>query len=144
MNGLEYSVDLDTGERIDVLELDPETCPGLRDPEVLRDAMWILRLCTRATRRALEDAKGGWGGPLQEALGTPPVGCLLQMEKPACSIIGECGIADAGLCTTRNLKKGLGRFPVCGEADVAPDGADLTRQVVHAWKEGRWVIIVAR
>lgn len=143
MSGLEYSVALETGEVIDVLELDPETCPALLDLEVLRSSMWLLRHCTRATRRVLEDAKGGWAGPLQEALGTPPAGCLLRMEKPVCAIIGECGIADEALCTTRNLKKGIGRFPVCWEADVPREGADLTYRVVHAWKEGRWVVIVS-
>lgn len=142
MTGLEYSITLDTGERVDVLELDPATCDALRPGPVAEALDWILSRCTRASRAELEDAKGGWCGPLQDALGTPPLGCLLKMRDPACSLVDECGIADRARCTTRNVGKGLGLFPVCWEPVAPRAGADLAWRIVHAWKEGRWVVIV--
>ena len=148
--GLEYSLVLDTGEELRFLELDSDTCPGLRSERVREAVAGVLLRCTYASRDALEEAKRGFTKRLQDALGTPPVGCLLRLARPECSLLDECGIADRAVCTTRYLSRAGGRFPVCWEPRLPerlPDpvrtaARDLAWRVVHAWREGRYVVIV--
>jgi hypothetical protein len=149
--GLEYSLVLETGEGLDVLELDSETCPELRSEAVRVAASHVLRRCTFAPQDVLEEAKRGFCKRLQDLLRTPPVGCLLSVADPECALLDECGIADSALCTTRFVSRRGGRFPVCWEArpsracpeDVRALARDLAGRVVHAWRDGRYVVIVS-
>ena len=154
VRGLEYRIPLETGEEVDVLELDSELCEELRDPEVRAAAVGALRHCVFADRRTIEDAKSGWAAPLQERLRTPPLGCLMSMSTPVCRLIDECGIADRGRCTARNVdrRRRRGLMPVCWEFPVDPslpvkvrrDARDLATRIVKAWAEGRIVIVVSQ
>jgi hypothetical protein len=150
MTGLEYSLVLETGEEIDILELDPEVYVELQSAEVKAAASSILKRCSYVSRDVLEEAKNGFCKRLQESLRTPPLGCLLTITEPECVLMEECGIADRAICTTRYVFKSEGKFPVCWEArlsepcseDVGRKARDLTSRVVHAWRENRYVIIV--
>ena len=149
--GLEYSLVLETGEGLDVLELDPETCSELRSEAVRIAAFHILKRCTFVQREVLEEAKGGFCKRLQELLRTPPIGCLLTVSDPECSELEECGTADRSICTLRHISKSGGKFPICWEArasqpcpdDIKMQVRDLAGRVVHAWRENRYVIIVS-
>ncbi|KKL45204.1 hypothetical protein LCGC14_2358020 [marine sediment metagenome] len=149
--GLEYSLTLETGEEVEILELDPETCPELRSEDVRSAASHVLGRCTYTPRDVLEEAKGGFCKRLQELLRTPPIGCLLTVSNPECSELETCGIADRSLCTLRYVSKSGGKFPICWEAgpskpcpdDIGMQVRDLAGRVAHAWREGRYVIIVS-
>lgn len=151
IDAYDYTLNLSTGEVLLVSELDPERVGAMRNPEVLRHADPVLSLCTRASRAVLEDAKIGGTDALEDALGTPPEGCLLKLSVPVCRHVAgrSCSMADAGRCTTRSRDRRGPDFPVCWELDI-PGGLTeasvaagyLTSRVVSAWRELRYVIVV--
>lgn len=131
MNRLSYSIELNTGETVDVLELE------LDDSDEIDEG--ILQLCSRVPRSVLEEAKIGWTKPLEEALRTPPVGALLRLNK-TCSQYGDCPSGKLPTCSTSHLnrKRRGGAFPDCWD-----HGDDLiSSEIVHAWRDGAYVIIV--
>jgi len=147
---VEYVLHLSTGEEILVSELDPESVPVLRDPEVVRLADAVLSRCTVAPRWAIEDAKSGLPESLEPFLRTPPHGCLLRLSRPLCAEMRTCVLADRSRCSTvRTERRGLPGFPLCWTFDVPqfPDGErsssarDLADSVVLAWRDGRHVLI---
>jgi len=119
---VDYLVELETGERMEVAELDPERVPELRDPAVLAAAAPVLDRCTRMPRRVLESAKVGHSREFEALLGTPPIGCLLKLERPVCAEIDVCATADRAKCTTRYVAPrrhgAIGMFPPCWEFEV--------------------------
>lgn len=150
---LEYEIELETGERMSVAEFDPGRVPCLSDPEVLRAAAPVLKRCSRIPRPVLESAKMGHSREFEELVGTPPVGCLLRLERPVCAEIGFCASADPVRCTTRYVAPGrrwaVGRFPPCWEfevlderPEVASGARALAASVVAAWRGGRVAVLV--
>lgn len=144
---VEYVLPLSTGETLLVTELDPDAVPELRDPAVAACLEPVLCRCTYAPRRVLEDAKNGGTAELEDLLGTPPVGCLLKLDRPHCHeyIVSVCAVASGG-CNTRNVRRGRPCFPDCWTyllMDEDPPVARLVADaVVGAWKSGRYVVVV--
>ncbi len=151
IQSLEYLIDLSTGERINVYELDPERVNCLTDKETMLVSESVINMCSRMPRSAIESAKIGNSKHFEELMRTPAVGNLLKMEKHSCSEINICAIAKSG-CTTKNVFRtgNPGRFPICWEFDIGTEVIDraynlskiLVGCVVHAWREGKLVVIV--
>ena len=143
----EYPLRLTTGEQLDVSEIDMSVLEA--EPSVLEAFSPLLALCTQLTRSELEEAKAGWDSALKVKLRSPPAGCLVRIPSPLCGEIGHCSMASRPTCTTKNLLKKGGGFPVCWTYSLDHlDGferswaAELCDAVVHAWRQGRHVIVV--
>jgi len=148
---LEYNLELSTGERIQVSELDESRYPPLSDKVVLLTAAAVVVHCTHAARDVVEDAKSGLPERLEDFIRTPPEGCLMKLESPVCSEISQCAIANRSHCTTRYRTKASGAaFPFCwtysvkayGSPEQKAQGQDLCDSIVDAWRGGRLVVIV--
>lgn len=125
---LSYSLELSTGESLDVLEIELDGTDEL-DGE-------IARLCTTMPREVLEEAKVGHTSPFEKLLRTPPVGALLRLNG-LCDQIDDCPLANRSKCVTSNVR-GKTRFPSCWDHGVGT----LNTEVVHAWRDGAYVIVV--
>lgn len=150
---IDYVLKLGTGEELAVAELVPGLVPGMSDPAVVAAASPILLRCSRMPRHVLESAKIGNSREFEALVGTPPIGCLLKLDRPVCSEIRFCLMADREKCTTRYVDPGrrgaIGMFPPCWDFEVLdadPGVASLARQiasgVVSAWKAGQTVVVV--
>jgi hypothetical protein len=128
IDSVDYQLTLSTGERITVLELDPDRIPVLRDRGVLAAAAGVLRRCTFAPRPALEMAKAGFDRDLLPLLRGPDIG-LLKSERPACRLLDECSMAVVARCTLRNIRTKKDKTPGCWE--YGPEGG-LTEEVRRA------------
>lgn len=143
MEILEYNLTLGTGEELSFAEFDPELIPELARPDVLEASSSVLALCTYVTRVVLEKAKIRDTRGLEQALRTPPYGCLKKIDRPVCSQIRDCVSADTKTCTTHFLKKTVGAFPLCWSYRVELDDARyLCGSIISAWKDGKYVLIV--
>ena len=150
---IDYVLTLETGESVRVAELVPGLVPGLSDPSVVAAAEPVLGRCPRMPRHVLESAKAGHSREFEVLMGTPPVGCLLKLERPVCAEIRSCLMANPAKCTTKHVDPGrrgaVGMFPPCWELEV-PDASDavvyavreIASEVVSAWKAGQMVVIV--
>lgn len=148
---VEYTLRFNTGEVVEILELDEERVKALRIPEVKEELRLLLALCSPVSILALEEAKRGYSHLLETELRTPPVGTMLKLDKPDCSQFRVCPIASKILCNTRavaqNKRKSL---PECWEYTCDLPGMegvlakDLARNIVHAWDEGMYVLLVTR
>jgi hypothetical protein len=141
---LEYALTLNTGEELSFCELNSDLVPELAIPEVLQASSSILSLCTHVDRDTIEKAKREDMKPLERALRTPPYGCLMKVDKPICLDIKNCIRADKKVCTTRNTLKQIGQFPVCWTYPIETRSRELCTAIIHAWKEGKYVIIVTK
>ena len=139
---------LTTGEELEVSELDLSVVKAPK--EVLEAFAPLMALCTQVTREQLEEAKAGYDDALKKELKSSPIGCLLKNPSPTCGLIRDCGMAKPIICTTKNVSKNVGTFPSCWTYDT-PDTlmgfeyawvAEICDAVIHAWREGRFVIIV--
>ena len=143
---VEYKIRLSTGEIIQVAELEPFGVP----PDLLIAAESILQRCSRMPRSVIEEAKLGHTKKFEALMLTEPVGALIKFESPICRMIRNCAMADQTTCTTRNVKMTTGKFPICWEyecSDSVPeslcqDVQAIAFAVVHAWRNGQWVIFV--
>jgi hypothetical protein len=150
MQIFEYSLNLCTGETIRVSEismgaLDKFEKSAFEDPATFEAMSSIISLCTKAPHQAMEDAKIGHTKPLEKLLRTPPVGTLMKVDRPVCTNMFDCAMADSKKCTTR-----FSKFPECWDYAMDGDG-DLTnsmvaaheivKEIVMAWRDGRYVII---
>lgn len=146
----EYSLSLTTGERIDVSELDPGLLGEEWSEAVAAAVRPLTDMCAHVPREAVEAAKLGYDTELKRLL-RDPVGCLVMLDRPVCSVIRDCPMAVREKCTTRNAtaRKG-GLFPVCWEWQV-PDDLDpvlepavqaAAQAIVHAWRQKRHVLVV--
>lgn len=152
MQAFEYSLNLSTGEKIDVLEiplkaLDSWSKRAFQDPIAFKSMSGILSLCTTATHQAMEDAKIGYTKPLERLLKTPPIGILIKLDRPVCMSISDCAMADRKKCTTK-----FDKFPECWDyaldvegdfTEVVTIAHEIVKQIVMAWRDGRYVIIVS-
>jgi hypothetical protein len=146
---VEYVLRLGTGETISVCELNPESVDGLVDERVLRSLEASLDRCARVPKVALEEAKRGHTKKLEACLRTPPIGAMLKLDRPVCKHIMDCVMADKRVCSTRNVSESGGAFPLCWEyssesedQDVRTAAESIMNCVVHAWRNGRTVLIV--
>lgn len=161
MQIFEYSIKLGTGERISILEidvaaLDAWTSSAFKQHKARHAIAPVLKLCTMAPRQTMEDAKNGYTKPLENALRSPPDGCLMKLDKPVCANVKDCAMADAEKCTTKfNLLKN--KFPECWDYAVAGHGnngagedfddsmaaaMEVAKAIVMAWRDGKHVIVV--
>jgi hypothetical protein len=141
---------MDTGEEVLVGELDPETSPGLSDPTVLALLRDVLEWCSFVSRESVEEAKRGFTRALQSELRSTPTGALIRLRTPSCRLLKTCASADPENCTTRRMVRRRPAFPHCWEAVVEegnPESVSAARNVatyvVHAWREGRTVLIIS-
>ena len=141
----DYTIWLSTGEELQVTEIaDLEfSKSGLEDVEP------VLSLCTKLSHRELEEAKEGYDSALKSKMKSPPVGCLLRFEHPICAEIKRCSMADPKKCSTKHTSRGGGKFPICWTCSRSlpknQEQSDLTYMcniIVHAWRQGRHVIVV--
>ena len=136
----EYVLRLSTGEELQVSEL---VMAVLRTtPEAEAEFGKIRHLCTEVTAEEIEDAKIGYDRPLLRKLRAPPSGCLLKSPSPVCALIRSCSMAKPPECTTKFSRRGKPAFPRCWTWSEAPGASEVCDAVVHAWREGRHVIVV--
>lgn len=149
----DYVLILETGERFHVVEIDPSKIPEITDTKVNELLQDIILKCARMPRHVLESAKMGGTREFESLMSTPPIGCLLKLNKPVCAEINVCLMANNTKCSTRFSKlrynKPIGNFPMCWEYDVEPPENDafyaarnLASFIVSAWKQNSLVIIV--
>ncbi len=152
---IEYKLDLDTGESMEVCELDPETTPPLSDPSVQAALQPVLDQCSFVSREAVEEAKLGSSRKLTSNIRAPFWGSLLMMSRPECAHISSCATADKTKCTTKNVNQSRGKyiggsFPLCWDFQIHERFSENVRRaaiaiaavIVHAWREGRNVLII--
>ena len=123
-HSLEYSLELVTGETIDVLEIESDDLSSISDP--------VMDLITVMPRQVLEEAKIGYTRPFERLLRTPPVGALIRLDA-RCDQMSTCPMRNAAACVTSHKK-----LPDCWTGDGVRDA-----EVVRAWKDGRYVILVS-
>lgn len=142
-----YKLRLSTGEEILVAEID---IGMLEAPEaVLRASSIVTTLCTSISREIMEEAKMGYDTRFLKCLRSPPIGCLLRVYSPRCSLFKDCTMANARECTTKNSTRKGGKFPSCWSYDVSYVDAEIVAEVrefcdavIHSWRENHHVILV--
>ena len=155
MQTFEYSLQLGTGESLDVAEivmatLDDWSRKAFEDPAAAKAMHKVTSLCSRIPHRIMEYAKIGYTKPLERLLKTPPIGALMKLDKPECLNLSDCAMADQHKCTTRFLLASA-KFPECwdytliGKDEEFTDGMvaaqEIVKTIVMAWRDGRHVII---
>jgi len=153
MQTFEYSLHLDTGETMEIVEismkaLDAWTEKAFSDPAASKALTGLLSLCTKVPHQILEDAKIGYTKPLERLLKSPPVGALMKLDKPACFNVSDCIMADKDKCTTRFWSKAA-KFPECWDYHLPQDeftsamaaAQEIAKVIVMAWRDGKYVII---
>lgn len=149
----DFIIKLETNEEIHVVELDPERVIEITNEKVKNLIDNILSRCTKMPRHVVETAKLGGTREFEKLMSTPPIGCLLKIDKPVCAEINTCLSANKQKCTTRFLnvksKTHLGRFPVCWEYDTEKAEDDiyymarnLASFIILSWKINRLVVII--
>ncbi len=143
----EFPLFLSTGEEIPVSILVLELLQA--SPIVLKTFEHILSLCTQITHDELEEAKSGYDTALKKKLRSPPNACLIRLNS-VCGEINQCSMAVLNKCTTKNTTKNGGAFPFCWTTPSVEKlvgferswSIELCNAVVHAWRQGRYVIVV--
>jgi len=149
----DFIIKLETGEKIHVVELDPERIIEINNEKVKNLMKNILSRCTKMPRYVIETAKLGGTREFEKLMNTPPVGCLLKIDKPVCAEINSCLMANKQKCTTKFLnmksKNYLGKFPICWEYEIEKtednayyEARNLASFIVLSWKENKLVVIV--
>ena len=92
----------------------------------------------KVSGEAFSHALHGWGTPLMQELGPPPlkVAFRKQLEESRCPLFEEC-ISAESRCHA------AGPPPECYEAPLEGKAKSAAEQVVRAWSEGAWVVVVA-
>lgn len=146
---LEYKIKLENGEVVEIAEVKNSRISKFLshgDDTIIP----IVNRCSYASREVVEEAKYGYAGRFQRRLKTPPYGVLMKLDE-TCRLIHSCAMADEKACSTKNTTKKKGKFPECWEFNVSPggvqlpfldDAGDLATQIVHFWRQGKYVIIV--
>lgn len=143
INILEYNLTLSTGEELSFCEFDSQLIPELCKEDVRKALSFILRVCTTADRHTIERAKRGETKPLERLLRTPPYGCLAKLDKPICSEIKVCSMANIKKCTTKNLEKKSGGFPICWSYSSENEEAKyIASSIINFWKDGKYVLLI--
>jgi hypothetical protein len=148
---VEYHLHLNTGEHIEVLELDEERIDALKIPEIKETLANLLSLCNPVTRLAVEEAKKGYSDKLENQLRTSPVAALIKIDKPKCIEFKGCPVEKKNDCiTTKVAGKKKKSIPVCWEYSIGDIGgfnrvlaADLARHIVHAWNQDMYVLTIS-
>jgi hypothetical protein len=155
METFEYSLQLGTGEAIAITEislkaLDDWARKAFDDAKSSKAIAGVVGLCSKIPHQIMEDAKIGYTKPLEHLLRIPSIGALTKLDRPRCSNISECAMADERKCTTRHLSTS-GKFPECWDYSLAGQDEEFTdsmaaaqeiaKVIVMAWRDGRYVII---
>jgi hypothetical protein len=147
---VEYTLYLNTGERIEVLELDVERVEALQILEVTENLPKLLSLCNSVTRLAIEEAKRGYSDKLENQLRTSPIAALLKIDKPKCVEFRQCPVVKKLNCdTTKIVDSKRKLLPICWEYSIDEKltgmnrvlAIDLARHIVHAWSHRIYVLI---
>lgn len=139
---VEYSLHLDTGERILVSEFDPELVPELADEATRLACAHVLIHATYAPRDVVEEAKRGLDARFKKALRSSGIGCLMKAARPNCALRRSCQMAAPG-CTLRNASGSGGDFPDCWTYEGGSPAAEaLGSAVARSWREGRYAVLV--
>ena len=126
MRVLDYKVSISTGETIQIVEI--EYSPDL-DPEV-------VDLCGRMPRAVLEEVKYGDDVQFRKLLSGSPDRNLIRSAKKLCAEDKYCSMKTPD-CVPGKFRRGLSVLPQCY---TTPDEFFFT--CMHAWREGKYVIIV--
>lgn len=146
----EYSLRLSTGEQVEVSEFDSERHPELADQAVRAACASVLDRVPSVPLADMEAAKVGDDRALRAALKAQPAGALQMVKGHRCSLFRECAMRS-DRCSTRRVRRGRPDFPECwefgpdGPAGDAEAGARAAgTAVVHAWRSGRYALLVIR
>lgn len=142
---IEYTIHLSTGETVEISEIDPKALDGFWDETLETEATELLEWCAKVSRRDMEDAKIGYDNTLKQKLRSP-IESLLRLNNPVCSSIESCSMAKRTDCTLRNMKRGIGKFPICFDwgygRNFSSKLTELSHVVIHSWRMNRFVIFV--
>jgi hypothetical protein len=125
LNSSSYTLNLSTGESIEVVELYKEPTNQL-----------ISNLCTKMKKSYLEEAKMGYDTNFKKFLGRSPSTCL-QIMNEKCSLSKSCSMFKDKECNSGFRKRGKPSFPRCFSFED-PDASEITYQ----WRENVYVIVV--
>lgn len=142
---VEYELDLSTGERLKVSELDPDRISDGPTKEYVKSNPDALIKCTRMSRETIEHAKLGYDTPFKSSLKSPPQAMLLKFIGKTCFERKSCASYDSSACTSEGFKKKNGKFELmqCWVFDSqSVEEREVMTVVLRAWFEGRTVIIV--
>jgi hypothetical protein len=143
-DSISYTLTLNTGEKISVVEFNDENLSSLNSQLSLFIPN-IMNKIDRIPHNVLQEAKLGYARKLEKLIRNTPVKCLLQIDKPICSEIKTCSIADRQKCRTSYKLKSLAAFPVCWEYEVPGEASievkNFAGNVVYAWRSGNYVFI---
>lgn len=147
MEPVTYHLQLNTSEMIEILEIDPDRIPILKDNGIQLKLLPILQHCSHVTRLSIEEAKKEHARKLELLLRTPPIGALVKLNMP-CALLNNCHMSSRKECTTKNVGKKYGKFPICWTYRTEPlnDEAvqikDIADNIIHAWRSGQYVLVV--
>jgi len=137
----EYSIRLkSTGEVIHITEINKFVFDQVKNN--IKSIQKLIEKCSFVPTEILQEAKMGHTDRFQKYLNTQPMGCLIQIDKPICKLINDCGMADINKCHTKFISNNRGKFPICLEYSTdSIELKDLSWIIVHAWREGNYIII---
>ena len=152
MEFIEYSLNLNTGEVIEVSEISNSTLHDLDSKEVQEICKPVLEKCTYVSRFSLEEAKLGFSKQLDKKLGISPLGALIKVSL-VCSEINNCVISDLVKCNTNyhhRMGKKIIYCPPCWNFEIKGNYSSqsitsskiLVNNIISAWKLDHYVIIV--
>lgn len=145
---VQYSITLDTNEQIEVFELDSDRETVLLNELIIKSLEHVLEHCSYVTRKSIENAKKLFSKELSELLRTPPIGILIKLNME-CSQINDCPMSSHKECSTKNVTKKHGRFPICWTYEIKTAlsdtetimANDLANHIFQAWRSGTYVLI---
>jgi hypothetical protein len=143
---IDYSITLSTNERIDIIEIDVNTVPGLDDPDVA-SALPLSR-CMNLTRDIIEDAKRGNDRIFRDLFRSPLSG-LMKVEPHICRLHKDCVFYNKRNCSARMIE-GRHHLPICWEYESPAHLNDEKRflvsmigtEIVLAWANDQVVVII--
>lgn len=109
------------------------------DWETLRGTLFE-KLFSQVDRRTLDVAIRGHTGPLVKALGIPPEGALRKMPSRECEKKETCTFYDNRKCLL--LSSAMPWCFVPEGLDVPEELEPLVMEVLAAWKEQRYIVVV--
>jgi hypothetical protein len=149
VNPVQYSLQLNTGESIEVFEIDYDREILLKNDDIKPALSTIFGHCSYVTRESIEEAKQHYSKKLCELLRTPPLGILMKLSMK-CSYINNCPMSSHKECSTKNVSKKRGKFPICWTYETKEELSseqtlivnDIINHVFQAWRNGLYVLIV--
>lgn len=148
---VEYVLHLNTGETIEVFELDPGRVEALQHAEITEALRPLLDLCNSVTRLAADEAKRGYSDKLESQLRTSPIAALIKIDSPRCIEFRNCPSMRVSDCViSKIVGKKRKPLPLCWEYSVNDDisgndrvmANDLARHIVHAWDQNKYVLVI--